>query len=162
MVNNITSRITKFRASEAIGQPDKVLADRYNDRRQAPGKRLAKRVRVGDLVRYLLKARKADKFFKSYKKNYSGVHKVTQIQGNSYLLSNGKRLPRNRIVPVAEVDKASLALIEDRGAKKELTLEQKKAKAETRAKARQLEREHYKAKPRRSTRADTQKVHLKK
>ena len=36
MVNNTTSRITKFRASEAVTQPDRVLAERYNSKRQAP------------------------------------------------------------------------------------------------------------------------------
>jgi len=112
MCNQHTSRITGFRPVDAIKQPDRVLALKYNAKRQAPGKQLGPKIRVGDTVRYLTKPRKANLFYKGYRgqKNMSGVHKVTKIQGNSYTI-DGKSYPRNRVIPVSALDMKSEKLL---------------------------------------------------
>ena len=149
-----------MRPIDALNETDKALAKRYNATRQRPGKRLGKKIVVGDSVRYLLKARKADKFYKSYRDKYSAVHKVTKIRGLT-LTIDGKNYPRNRVILVKPVDAQSKKLIDDRGAKRQLTIQEKTQRAASRKEAKRLEREHYKAAPRRSTRSAVRAVHKK-
>ena len=108
----------------------------------------------------MLTARKADKFYKSYRDKYSSIYRVSFIRGNT-LTINDKTYPRNRVILVKPVDQESKKLIDSRGAKKELTVEQKKRRAATKKEAKRVEREHYKAAPRRSRRAAVVAVHKK-
>ena len=160
LCNTQTNRILKMRPIDALKESDKLLEGRYNDARQRPGKQLGPKIRVGDSVRYLLTARKADKFYKSYRDKYSSVYRVSFIRGNT-LTINGKTYPRNRVVLVKPLDQESKKLIDSRGAKKKLTVEQKKRRAATKKEAKQVEREHYKAAPRRSGRAAVKAIHKK-
>jgi hypothetical protein len=153
LVNGTTSRITGFRPIDALQQPDKVLAEKYNTKRQAPGKQLLPSIKTGQLVRILKKARKADLFYKSYRDKYSAPARVTKIRGNSYIV-NGKSYPRDRVLAVKEVDQLSKALIERRGAKEKpmLGLLERRVLKKRKAEAREREKETYKAAPRRSKR----------
>ena len=158
--NTQTNRIIKMRPVDALQESDKALAKVYNAARQRPGKRIGVKIKVGDSVRYLLTARKADKFYKSYRDKYSAVYKVTKIRGNT-LTVDGQTFPRNRVVLVKPLDKESKKLIEGRGAKKKLSIEEKKRRATSKKEAREIERAHYKAAPRRSSRAAVKAVHKK-
>ena len=149
-----------FRPNESIEQPDRVLALKYNKKRQAPGKELLPPLKKGQLARYLLIARKADKFYKSYRKKYSSVFPITKIRGTSVEL-NGKFFPRDRVIAVKAVDQKSKTLIASRGEKKKLTGEERAAKARTRKEKKAILRAHYKIEPRRSGRAAVQAVHKK-
>ena len=159
-MNNTTSRITKFRPNDAIEQPDRVLALKYNAKRQAPGKQLLPKIKRGQLARYLLVSRKADKFYKSYRKKYSEPFPVTKIRGSSYEL-DGKFFPRNRIIGVTAVDQESKKLIASRGTKKQLSAAVRAARAKSQQEKKDVLRVHYKAEPRRSKRASVQAVHKK-
>ena len=159
-VNSTTSRITKFRPNDAVDQTDHTLALKYNAKRQAPGKQLLPKIKRGQLARYLLVSRKADKFYKSYRKKYSEPFPVTEIRGSTYKL-NGKFFPRNRIIGVKAVDQKSKQLIASRGAKKQLTPAERAAKTKDRKEKKAILRAHHKVEPRRSKRAATQSVHKK-
>lgn len=160
LCNTQTNRIIKMRPIDALKEKDKVLADLYNNVRQRPGKQLGPKIKVGDSVRYLLKARKADKFYKSYRDKYSAVYKVESIRGLT-LTINGNTYPRNRVILVKPLDQESKKLIESRSAKKEVSVEEKKRRATSKKEAKKVEREHYKAAPRRSSRAAVRAIHKK-
>ena len=100
----------------------------------------------------LTKAAKADQFYKSYRDHYSTPMKVTAVKGKGYVVG-GTSYGRARLKKVPAVDKKSLALMAKRTAKKKPSLAEKKAKAATRKEAREIEKAHFKAQPRSSSRA---------
>ena len=156
--NETKSRITGFSPTDALAQKDSVLADRFNNKRQAPGKDLLPKVSKGSLVRVLKKARKADKFYKSYRAtHYSAPYTVTAVRGRSFTV-NGKTYPRDRLLLVPKVDQKSLRLIEERSKRAADTPEQKAQKSNKRKKKRAEERAKNVAQPRRSSRAATKQT----
>ena len=151
MVNNHTSRITKGSPIENLERSDRELAALYNSTRQV-GKQVAKKLKVGDAVRYLLKARKADAFYKSYKNKFSPIYKISKITGGGYVV-NGKSYARDRLMKVKPTDQKSVSLINERVTKKKTPLQRRLDAATTAKEKKAVEREHFKAEPRRSGRS---------
>lgn len=117
LCNQTTSRITKRRPVDALAAKDSELALLFNKKRQAPGKKLGPKISKGDTVLILSKARKADKFYKSYRDHWSTPVIVEAIKGLGVKV-DGDIYPRSRIKKVVPVDKKSIKLMEDRKPKK--------------------------------------------
>ena len=121
LCNETTSRITKRRPIDALAAKDSELALLFNKKRQAPGKTLGPKISKGDTVLVLMKAKKSDIFYKSYRDHWSKPMLVQAIKGLGVQVG-GDIYPRSRIKKVVPVDQKSIQLLEDRNPK------QKKAK----------------------------------
>ena len=162
IVNNTTSGIHGLRPVDAAKAPAAEIEKKFNDARQRPGKRLLPKLKKGDLVMVLDKHadKKSGKFYKSYRDHWSVPKRLTAIRGGGYKV-DGKSYPRARIKRVQEVDKQSLAIVQQRTTRKRPTLAERVAAAKSRKEKREMERKHYLAQPRRSSRAAVKKVHTK-
>jgi len=114
LVNNTKSRISGFSPADALAQKDADLAKKFNSKRQAPGKQLNTKITAGDKVRVLIKGRKQETFFKSYRgQHYGPVQTVSKVKGTGFVVA-GKTYPRDRLYKVPGIDKKSKALLESR------------------------------------------------